>query len=57
MERNLPVEERKQLHFFSPEELFAFIQAIEINDPKPEQTVRGYKVNHDVPGAECRRGD
>jgi hypothetical protein len=34
----------KRVRFFAPEELFAFIQELEINDAKSEQTVCGYKV-------------
>ena len=40
----LTAAELQCVRFFSPEELFAFVQELEVNDAKQEQTVCGYKV-------------
>lgn len=36
--------ERKRVRFFSPDELFSFVQELEISQVQAEKTVRGYKV-------------
>jgi len=36
--------ERKRVRFFSPDELFSFVQELEVSQVQAEKTVRGYKV-------------
>jgi hypothetical protein len=44
IEPNLSDEERQQVRFFLPEELFAHVQELELKDLEQERTTRGYKV-------------
>ncbi len=47
-EQSLTDAELKQVRFFSPDELFAFVQELEVNDAKQERLVCGYKVKTSV---------
>jgi hypothetical protein len=38
-------EQRGRVHVFTPEELFAFMETLEVTAAKEAKTVRGYKVN------------
>jgi hypothetical protein len=40
----LSASEQEQVRFFEPDELFAFIQDLEVRQLDKEKTVRGYKV-------------
>ena len=53
----LTEDKRKNVHFFSPEELFGFIEQIEAQNASRERTVRGYKVrvNYGVPGEDDKK--
>jgi hypothetical protein len=44
IEPDLTASERDRVHFFVPDELFAFVQDLEVRSLDKEATVRGYKV-------------
>jgi hypothetical protein len=44
VEPRIPEADRPRVRFFLPEELFAFLQELEVQHLNKEQTVRGYKV-------------
>ncbi len=44
IEQELVDEERARVHFFLPDEMFAYVEELEVQSLEQEQTVRGYKV-------------
>ena len=44
IEAELSAEEKQKVRFFTPDELFAFIQEQDVAEMEKERTVRGYKV-------------